>query len=160
MVITHHSFIDSFEYSEEDRYMILGTIHPHDVSSFKIPFFYGNKGSLWEILSEAFPSLNFSSAQSIINELKSHRVFITDTIRECYRENEKSTSDDSLTVIEDNRKQIESALKNSNIHTIFFTSGFGKNNAAGMFIRMFNIKAPEQKEFIINENYFGKRMGA
>lgn len=161
MIITKHNYVDTVKPEYRDEYMILGTIHPHNVDSFKIPFFYGNRGSLWSILQQAFPKCDFRSAETIKLELKSHRVFITDTIRKCERKNDSITSDSKVRVIEDNKKQIEDALHNSRIHTIFFTSGFGRNSAAGMFLRMFGIKRPQKsisREFIIAKGYFGRKI--
>ena len=56
-VITRHQHIDLYPIPKDSERLILGTIHPHHHEKFLLPFFYGNKNSIWEILSDAFPGL-------------------------------------------------------------------------------------------------------
>ena len=57
MILTKHLYISKYPINQSSKSLILGTIHPHNdinnTSNFKIDFFYGNKNSLWTILSEA-----------------------------------------------------------------------------------------------------------
>lgn len=86
-------------------------------------------------------------------------------IRQCDREHEKITADSALYNIMDNGDQIENGLRNSKIETIYFTSRFGKNNAAKLFVDRFKIKYkrtwnPETNEFLIDEHVFGRPIRA
>ena len=161
MVITVHKFIKDTKVRPSDKYMILGTIHPHNTQKFKINYFYGNKASLWSILRVAFPNLKFESKENIKNILKHHAVFITDCIKKCGRKN-KGAADKDLTNIVYNELQIRNAFENSQINTIFFTSGEGTNNALRLFRKMFNIKPKEinldkeAKTLVIPKKYFGR----
>jgi hypothetical protein len=161
---TTHQFIKDSPCKPKDEYMILGTIHPHKVDEFEIPFFYGNKNSLWKILSAAFPNnkypkIKFNIGNEVekvknINEtLGTYNIFITDTLKTCERPDIKTTNDKDLIITEKdyNKTQIEEALKNSEIDTIFFTSAFGKNNAAKLFIDMFGIK---ESSIRVSDNEF------
>ncbi|MBK6965069.1 MAG: hypothetical protein IPH20_14305 [Bacteroidales bacterium] len=53
-MITIHQYLDKYPISRDSKKLIVGTIHPHDHENFGIPFFYGNRSSIWKILSEAF----------------------------------------------------------------------------------------------------------
>ena len=134
-ITTEHKFIDKFPIKPESKRLIVGTIHPHKTSDFITDFFYGNKNSLWEILAEAFPHLNFSNKKHIIDTLNANLIAITDIIKTCDRENESITTDEDLYNIEPNTDQIREGLLNSSISTIYFTSRFGKNNAAKLFVK-------------------------
>lgn len=81
-------------------------------------------------------------------------------IRECERETEKVTQDKELTNIVLNITQISESLIKSEIKTIFFTSGFSKNNAAKLFCDYYKIKADlnGNREFLIPKEKFGKEI--
>ncbi|MBP7850476.1 MAG: hypothetical protein KA053_09395 [Lentimicrobiaceae bacterium] len=84
---------------------------------------------------------------------------ITDIIRQCDRENENVTADSMLYNIIHNGQQIQDGITNSQINTIYFTSRFGVNNAARLFVDTFNINYifnDITSEFIIRQNYFGR----
>lgn len=162
-VTTTHQFIDLYPVRNTDTRMIVGTIHPHNHAGFLIPFFYGNVGSFWDILNHAFPRHNLVSRENIITMLRDNNVWITDIIRQCDRENERVTQDSLLNNITFNTDQIRQALLDSQINTIYFTSRFGKNNAAKLFTHVFNINYrqtfnPQTNEFIIPHNLFGREI--
>jgi len=83
-------------------------------------------------------------------------------ILKCSRDSEKVTADEALRNIVSNFKQIKTGIIKSKIHTIFFTSAFGKNNAAGLFCKDFVIKPipkrNENREFEIDKKYFGRKI--
>ena len=160
MVTTNHKYIHDYPVKEEDTALILGTIHPHDRDAFKIDFFYGNKNSIWKILAAAFPKLDIGSKESIIKALSNSNIWISDMILSCERENPKVTQDKLLENIKLNDLQIKEGISNSNISEIFFTSGFGKNNAAKLFCDKFSIKAElnNRREFYIAESKFGRKI--
>lgn len=160
-ITTIHSFIDLYLITKESTKLILGTIHPHQIELFQIDFFYGNVGSLWRILTEAFPQLKFENREQIIQILKKYNIAITDIISQCDRENINITRDSELFNIVLNRDLILNGLKSSKIDTIYFTSGFGKNNAAKLFLQTFKIKIDFNfltREFIIPAQYFGREI--
>lgn len=160
MIKSTHKYIDKNQVKESDTALILGTIHPHRTDEFIIDFFYGNKSSLWNILSQAFPTLEFNSIEKIQKTLSHSNIWISDMIRSCEREDEKVTQDKLLKNIELNADQIRAGIENSKIDTIFFTSGFGKNNAAKLFIDAFGIKIKNKKEriFEIEEHIFKRKI--
>jgi len=160
MIKTKHKYIDKIKVRADDVSLILGTIHPHRTNDFLIDFFYGNKNSIWNILSEAFPNFDLSSREKIIYFLELNNIWISDMVRECDRETEKVTQDKELTNIVLNTKQITESIKNSAIKTIYFTSGFSKNNSAKLFCDYFKIKPElnENREFIIPKEKFGKEI--
>lgn len=160
MITSTHNYIDKNQVKDSDTALILGTIHPHRTDDFKIDFFYGNKNSLWNILGQAFPALEFNSLEKIQTTLSNSNIWISDMIRTCERENEKITQDRLLKDIAVNKNQIESGIKNSKIDTIFFTSGFGKNNAAKLFCDTFKIQVQNKKDrvFDIDERIFDRKI--
>jgi len=158
MIKTKHKYIDDIKVRNDDTSLILGTIHPHRTNDFLIDFFYGNKNSLWNILSKAFVNLDLSSKEKILEFLKLNNIWVSDMIIECERENENVTQDKELTNIVLNTNQITQSLINSKIKIIFFTSGFNKNNAAKLFCDYYKIKPElnDKREFIIPKEKFGK----
>lgn len=164
-VTTIHNYIDRYPIRQNSTRLIIGTIHPHLIEAFNIDFFYGNLGSFWDILSNAFPDRQFGSLDQIIGTLSHYNVSITDIIRQCDRKNEFVTADSELYNIIDNHQQIETGIVNSEINTIFFTSRFGSNNAAKLFVDAFGINYRQTfdrttSEFTIGEQHFGRRIRA
>jgi len=158
MVKTIHKYIYEIRVKASDTSLIIGTIHPHRTNQFIVDFFYGNRNSLWSILSTVFQQYDFESKNSIIDVLIQNKIWITDIILECERENETVTQDKHLQNLVLNDDGIRNGINNSSITTIFFTSGFGKNNAAKLFCDTFNIKPKlnNKREFIIPKNIFGR----
>jgi len=162
MVRTNHQYLKSNPVKSTDTSLILGTIHPHPTKSFKIDFFYGNTSSFWDILSAALPKYKLDSIDSIKKTLNQGKVWISDMILKCSRDSEKVTADEKLKNIVSNFEQIKTGIIKSKIHTIFFTSAFGKNNAAKLFCKDFVIKPipklNEDREFKIDKKYFGRKI--
>src|SRR5690242_6439085 len=134
-VTTYHQYLDIYPVRPTDRRMVLGTIHPHLTEHFDIPFFYGNVGSFWNLLGQAFPQHNLLALPSILQILSRHRTWVTDIIRQCDRDSQTVTQDALLYNITANTEQIRNALNESEIDTIYFTSRFGKNNATSLFTK-------------------------
>lgn len=160
MITTIHKYVHDFPVKITDIALILGTIHPHDRDRFKIDFFYGNQNSIWNILATAFPYNDFGSKESIINTLSKNNIWISDIILSCDRQDESVTQDQLLENIKLNDLQIQDGISKSNITEIFFTSGFGKNNAAKLFCDKFSIKGElnDKREFDIPESKFGRKI--
>lgn len=160
-MITTHQFVPDYPILPDSRKLILGTIHPHDHENFLLNFFYGNEGSLWKILSEAFPQdlKSPSSLPEIISFLRKHKIAISDTILQCARKN-PTALDSDLIPIKLNFDLIDQ-IKKSQVSEILFTSGFGKNNAFRLFyVNILNQKITkqirEEKSVILPPTIFGR----
>lgn len=131
---TMHQYLDLYPISPKSKKLILGTIHPHDTDKFEMPFFYGNKMSVWNILSEAFPDQLSKPLElkKVLHFLNSNDIAISDTIKKCVRKN-PTALDKDLIPLELNMKIVDE-IKNSRINEIYFTSGFQKNNAFRLFL--------------------------
>lgn len=157
-ITTKHKYISKYPIKWDDTSLILGTIHPHDIGNFKLDFFYGNTNSLWQILSIT-KSRKLDTLEDIISFLEEEKIAISDMILKCDRANSKITSDKDLynTVL---NKAIKDEILNSQIKTIYFTSGFGKNSAAKLFFDLFNLNSQIPKDwkesYEINIDFFGK----
>jgi len=143
MIKSQHKYIEKYPIKRTDRYLILGTIHPHGNS--KLDFFYGNAGTFWEILSNA-TKLDFNSLDNILEIFNQNKIAISDMILECEREDETVTRDSDLYNLKLNNN-IKNEILQSEIKTIFFTSAFGKNNAAKLFFDIFELNAQVPKSW-------------
>lgn len=162
-ITTTHQYIDSYPIHPDSKRLILGTIHPHSTANFNIDFFYGNVGSFWDILQNAFPDQGFRNKAQILRTLRDHRVSITDMIRRCDRADDGVSQDEQLFNIVTNGPQIREGIKNSKIEAIYFTSRFGKNNAGKLFIDTFHIPYTLNRitnEFVIPAHFFGRPIRA
>ena len=132
-MLTTHQFIDKYPVDPASENLILGTIHPANPERFPLQFFYGSAGTLWKIFSDAFPAelKRPVTVEGILKFLKERKISISDVIRSCSRKRE-SAFDEDIIPIELNHDIVQQ-VKNSAIHTIFFTSGFGKNSAFKIF---------------------------
>src|SRR5690554_5281558 len=164
-VTTEHKYISNYPIKLDSKYLIIGTIHPHRTEDFEIDFFYGNKNSLWTILSDAFPNKDFSDKENIVCRLDESKTSITDMIKKCDREDATITQDKELYNLCLNTDQIRNGITNSSITTIFLTSRFGKNNAAKLFVDNFKIRYKatwneESSSFLIPKEVFGREINA
>ncbi len=166
MLRTKHKYIDLLKVKTTDEYLILGTIHPHNDSM--LDFFYGHTCELWSILTKAFPeinlynSLNEFSKDRIIKLLDCGNIWVSDIIAECSRK-DSSAKDTQLYDLVYSKELIEQSIRKSQIHTIFFTSAFSKNNAAKLFTDLFQIDYKKSydhnlKEFVIDKDLFGREI--
>jgi G:T/U-mismatch repair DNA glycosylase len=163
LLVTTHKYLDKYPVSADSEKLIVGTIHPHNYHSFEIPFFYGNKATLWKILSAAFPSeLPMPlTLDNILNFLDKRKVSVSDTIRECKRQNETALDND-LVPIKLNEK-LMADIQNSRIKQILFTSGFQKNNAFKLFyVDLLGLKITKEikdnREVILDKSRFGREI--
>lgn len=160
-MITSHQYLDKYPISKDSKKLIVGTIHPHDHENFEIPFFYGNRSSIWKILSEAFPEdlKQPITLFGVLAFLEKHKISVSDTVRQCKRIN-PTALDKDLEPIELN-KDIIDQIKESEISEILFTSGFQKNNAFKLFYTDILGKAitadiKANREIILENNIFGR----
>jgi G:T/U-mismatch repair DNA glycosylase len=132
-MITEHQYINRYPLNPLANKLILGTIHPHNYKDFSIPFFYGHKNTLWNILNDAYVGILGTpiTLNNILTFLDSNSLTISDTIIKCKRKSNNAL-DKNLIPLQLNTKLIEE-IRNSNIQEIFFTSGFSTNNAFKLF---------------------------
>lgn len=130
---THHRYLDLYPVDPAARAIIIGTIHPHDYTAFKMDFFYGSQCSLWNILAEIFPDqMTMPTSREFVRQfLADHRITMSDTIRSCNRKNNTALDKDLLPLVYNTA--LVSQLRDSLITHVFFTSGAGKNNALRTF---------------------------
>ncbi len=164
MILTKHLYISKYPINQSSKSLILGTIHPHNdinnTSNFKIDFFYGNKNSLWTILSEA-KNERLDTLDEILYFLSQNKISISDMILECERLNDKVTADKDLQNLVLNQNLKNEILK-SDIETIYFTSAFSKNNATKLFFDLFGLQNQIpinwKDTYEINIDFFGKKI--
>lgn len=159
--MTKHRYLERYPVSPDSEKLIVGTIHPDNYQEFQVKFFYGNVGSIWKILSEAFPLelKNPNDLNDILSFLKGKKISVSDTIIECHRTT-TSALDQDLIPIKFNHKIIED-IRNSNIKEVLFTSGFGKNNAFRLFYTdILGLKITgeirKNREVMLNKEVFGR----
>jgi G:T/U-mismatch repair DNA glycosylase len=135
MLKTVHKYLALYPIDPASEALIVGTIHPHWDERFQVPFFYGNVCSIWKILHTAFPMELTDPFQlvSIRNFLQGRKISMSDMIVRCDRKTD-SALDKDLVPTELNRA-LWQQIQNSTIKKIYFTSGFGKNNAFKLFYK-------------------------
>ena len=160
MITTHH-YLEKYPVDPTCKKIIIGTIHPHEVENFELDFFYGNVGSIWNILSDAFPDelAKPVSLAGIKTFLNARKITISDTIRKCKRI-KLTALDKDLDPLILNTDLLDQ-IKNSQINHLIFTSGFGKNNAFKLFyVNLLKQKLSKevraQREMILPEKFFGR----
>ncbi|MGJ0303974.1 hypothetical protein NG774_11640 [Aliarcobacter cryaerophilus] len=164
MILTKHLYISKYPINQFSKSLILGTIHPHNdannISNFKIDFFYGNKNSLWTILSEA-KNIRLDTLNQILDFLSQNEIAVSDMILECERKNNKVTADKDLYNLVLN-EELKNEILKSDIETIYFTSAFNKNNAAKLFFDLFELQNQIpinwKDTYEININFFCKQI--
>lgn len=139
-----HHFDDN---SKQWDYLIIGTFPPNkeirEESKSFMDYFYGNKGTLWNILDKIYVNdLNFKNKSKIeiISIIKKwqdkYSIGITDTIKTLERTDDKSTADsDFILDYEDYNHDLKNYIINhkDSIKKIFFTSSKGCNSAYETF---------------------------
>jgi G:T/U-mismatch repair DNA glycosylase len=132
-MITQHQYLDHYPIANNSKMLILGTIHPHDTARFQIPFFYGNRNSIWNLLSDAFSNElpKPITLEGVLSFLQQRKIAISDTVKQCRRSN--PTALDSDLVPELLNIELLDQIRQSKIERILCTSAFGKNNAFKLF---------------------------
>lgn len=160
-MITTHQYLDLYPINPNCEKLIVGTIHPHNHEEFKIPFFYGNIGSIWNILSDAFPEELPTSPtlNDVIYFLNNRNIGISDTIRKCERKNPTALDKDLIPKILNH--EIIEQIRQSKVSTILFTSGFQKNNAFKLFYvdilkQKLSKEIKEKRELTLDKKHFGR----
>lgn len=159
-MITMHQYLKKYPISKEATKLIVGTIHPHDNEKFLVPFFYGNKLSIWEILNDAFNGeMGEINLDSILRFLDKHKISVSDTIVKCQRKNPTALDKDLIPL--QLHLDIINQITSSNVNHILFTSGFQKNNAFKLFyVDILGLKiTPEirnERKCILDKDIFGR----
>ncbi|MGN7820169.1 hypothetical protein ACTJJB_08555 [Chitinophaga sp. 22536] len=160
-MITKHQYLDRYPISPESTSLILGTIHPHDVRNFQIPFFYGNRNSIWNLLSDAFPnSLQKPiTLGGVISFLNDRKIAVTNTVRQCRRVNPTALDQDLIPEILHHEIRVQ--IAQSKIDRILCTSSFGKNNAFRLFYsdilgQKITPAVRTNREVLLSPSIFGK----
>lgn len=160
-VYTVHQYLDLYPPSPESERVVVGTIHPHDTSKFKIPFFYGSKLSLWELLDRASGGEIGQPIQleNVLEFLKRHRIAMSDTVRECRRKG-TGWADNDLLPVRLNTELLDQ-IRDSRIREVLFMSGFGKNNAFKLFYvdmlgRHITPWIRQDREIMLDSTVFGR----
>jgi hypothetical protein len=158
---TVHQYLDKYPIDPCSERVIVGTIHPHDTASFKIPFFYGNKLSLWKLLDKASNGAigRPISMEGILRFLHHHNIAMSDTVRECHRRS-TTWADSDLIPMRLNTELLDQ-IRNSAIREVLFMSGFGKNNAFKLFyVDMLGLPITpnirKEREVLLEPSLFGR----
>jgi G:T/U-mismatch repair DNA glycosylase len=160
-IITVHRYINKYPIAPESRKLILGTIHAHDPARFKTDFFYGNRGSLWTILHQAFPLelTQPDSLESILGFLKGRGIAMSDVIAQCGRKQLTALDADLIDIqLHDN---LLPQIRQSAIEDIYFTSGLGINGAFKLFYNgLLKQRITEEirgkRDFDLDKEFFGR----
>jgi hypothetical protein len=158
---TIHQYIKEYPVNKHDRKLIVGTIHPHNHEDFVIPFFYGNRMSLWQILNDAFEGQlgDPITLDTVRNFLKKNKISISDTIVECRRTTLTALDKDLVPTVLNH--QLKDDIHDSKITEVYFTSGFGKNNAFRLFYeeilkQTLTAKIRTDRQTVLDRKYFGR----
>ncbi len=161
MLYTKHQYLGKYPVDPDSKKLIVGTIHPHVHEKFQIPFFYGNVLSIWNILSDAFPGEIATpiSLESILSFLKTRKIALSDTIVECERKSETALDEDLVPT--KLHISLLDQIKHSNVTDIYFTSGFGKNNAFKLFYvdllkQKINQAVRKNRGLALDKQFFGR----
>jgi G:T/U-mismatch repair DNA glycosylase len=144
ILIEKHPFIEKYPLENGLKYLIIGTCPPSLKTrneKFKINYYYGNKGSLWNIVSEIY-NINLKnkskedSLKTILNWQKEYSIGIVDTLKEYSRLKPESTADADLRVEWNGYNHNLKKYIFDNIDTIekiLFTSNGNCNSAFSTF---------------------------
>ncbi|MDR1962168.1 MAG: hypothetical protein LBQ50_00100 [Planctomycetaceae bacterium] len=161
MITTIHQYLDLYPVDPKSEKVIVGTIHPHDTANFKIPFFYGSKLSLWELLQRASGGEIGQpiTLQGVLRFLRRHKIAVSDTVREC-RRTSTAWADSDLIPTRLNTELLHQ-IRNSKIREVLFMSGFGKTNAFKLFYvdmlgRKITSDIRHQREVQLEPDVFGR----
>jgi hypothetical protein len=139
----YHPYIKHFDSNHNWEYLIIGTFPPNrDVREPITDYFYGNRGTLWKIIGQIYPSYNFEEGtrQDRLDQMISwqleYNVGITDTLLSVTRKRINSPNDSDLILdSEDYNYSLKDYViqNNSRIRKILFTSSKGDNSAYETF---------------------------
>lgn len=103
--ITHpfNQTIGKSSITPETKKLIVGTFPPHEVvmdNNPRMRFYYGSQDNkFWDLFRKATNTAFEFSPESILSCLKSLRFGILDIVEQCYRKENKLSSDNDLSII-------------------------------------------------------------
>ena len=168
-IITHHLHLDTYPIPTISQRLIVGTIHPHPhIKPFEMPFFYGSNNTLWKILDEASGGEIGQpiTLPNVLAFLEKHHIALSDTIRTCERKQPLTALDNDLIPLEYNTAMLQQ-IRDSEIHTIFFTSSTSKNAAFRLFYtQILGLKLTKnvlqtlrnEGKTLLNDTFFGREI--
>lgn len=132
MEIITHPFNDNIgknSIRKETKYLILGSFPAHQVTKKnqldmpRLNFYYGSSDNkFWDLFKELKHKNLELDEISILNYLAEINFGIIDIIRQCYRKNDTSSSDEDLSIIA--MEDMVKILSETSISTIYSTSSF------------------------------------
>ncbi|MBK7763298.1 MAG: hypothetical protein IPI46_07975 [Bacteroidetes bacterium] len=139
-----HPFLDNYPLKNGLKYLIIGTCPPSlelRKEKFKIDYYYGNAGSLWNIISGIYKiNLKNKSKEEklvvILNWQKEYSIGIVDTLKKYARLKPKSSADADLIIEYDGyNHNLKTYILDNNdkIEKILFTSNGNCNSAFSTF---------------------------
>ncbi|RYF86206.1 MAG: hypothetical protein EON98_04360 [Chitinophagaceae bacterium] len=146
-----HPYIELHSgFNQRWRYLIVGTFPPKRGCKERkdlFPFFYGNRGSFWDLLreTELYPEFNFMSIDDIKRWQKTYSIGITDVLKSCLRKPGKECSPADSNLIVNYDEDLNTELKAyvleniDHIQKIYFTSGSedeGSKSAYFLFAKL------------------------
>lgn len=158
---THPYITNHFDNTKQWKYLIIGTFPPRRGCKERtdlFPFFYGNKGSLWEIIKETglYPGYNFDKIDEIKSWQDQYSIGITDVLVSCKRQLGKECSPADKYLIIDEKIDLNIELKNyvlnnlQHIEKIYFTSGSDEKNSNSAYCLFLKLMG-SQISYIKNE---------
>ena len=138
--IINHQFIEKYPVIETDKQLIIGTMHPPKVDNFRHKYFYGNVGSLWEMLHEIYPECDHTKLKKIQEFLRINHIGISDMIYSC---DNCYTGSDSTIKNEILNPYLKDLINNSNVTRIYFTSSGNQKSALSFFCEYFDLTITE-----------------
>lgn len=132
-IITEHAFLKKYPVTPSSRVLILGTLHPARADDFELPFFYGNRSSLWKLLSKAYPEQleNPFDLEQVLNFLRRNKIAVSDVVKKGMRHKTRA-ADADLTALEYNMALLED-IRRSDIDVVVCTGGNHPKGAFGIF---------------------------
>jgi hypothetical protein len=153
----YHPYISKHsDFTRTWKHLIIGTFPPKlgcKERTDLFPFFYGNKGSLWDIVKETrlYPNYDFNNIDEIRKWLIDHSIGITDVLTSCCRKFGKECSPADSNLIVDYKTDLNLELKKyiinniNNIEKLYFTSGSEDNNSNSAYFLFTILMGNEMK---------------
>ena len=158
---TKHEYIGQYPIELDSRKLILGTIHAMNPAGFKLKFFYGSRGTLWNILYKAFPDelTDPTSVASIRSFLQARKIAMSDVIAACDRKRKTALDADLINI--QLHQDLLPQIRRSAITDIYFTSGLAANGAfrlfyTGLLKQRITDGIRGKREFELDEQFFGR----
>jgi len=133
----NHPWLHKYPIAKTSEFLFIGT-HPPMPYTVPLKYYYGNVGEFWRILDRIYPGEglftgNTADLEAIASWENKYRVAITDIVEAT---NGLPFNTDKAMVVTRLNLNLLNQLEHSQLHTIYFTSFSGKNNALSLFRRL------------------------